>query len=229
MVYRKTALATSILALAIAMSAGLKKYENYLSDPDIAHKIYFDIAGQKEKELFTSSIMHSNRLYDYLWKEDTLFREELKKEAEFFSQKYNLSKTQFDTFRQLPYFADREHFLAYLKSENLFLKKSLERGHFLDAAIAAFHLGTSEEKVNSLLEESDIQIYKSGSSLINFNIKTMTKEELEKAVMNEWNTFLGNEIREIKIKPNKQILREYGETKKRILDLAEKRQSQWIK
>lgn len=223
-------LTTGIVAAGISLGAGISAYRDYFDDPDLIPKIVFDISGKVEEEKLVLTKVHPNKLYEYVQRNDDSFKKELEKESRFFSQAYHVGKqNELDPLsRQIPYFADREHFLAYLLGNRVFLKKSLERGHFLDAAIAAYQLGIEKSRVEMLLEKADIQMYKTGSALQFLNVSKMEKPKLEELAMKEQLIFMSNEIREIQQRSSARVLNQFGETKKRVIDLAEKRYREFV-
>ena len=225
---KMSTIAAGIVAVTTLLATPITLYRDYLADPDLLERIVFDFKGEKVKEKSVITVTHQNNLYKLLEENDTAFKEELEKESKFFSRAYHLEfkgKNQFydPISDQLSQFGDNKHFIAYLKSEKQFLKKSLEIGHFLDAALMANKIGYEKSKVDRLLSKKEIQTYKTGGPTEILSLDDMKESELESLMRKLWFLDIINEIHRIEEIAGKTTLERYGETRRIIKNLAQKK------
>lgn len=229
-VSRTACLAT--LALGVAGSVigtASMLYRDYLDDPDLLAKVQYDLGIKRpelERKHLRSPHIRNNDLYSLLIKGNLdEFKSELEKEASVFAIVYNTDRSKNPLFEinmkyQILGFADNATFLAYLKGNHAFMKASLERGFFLDSAIAALLERLEQEKIKLLLEKADIQLCHTNNPLTILDFPNMPIPEIEKHLFRD---LLFRTEWELSKFDRKTALEKYGETKKMILQQAKKR------
>lgn len=199
-----TLIATGTLAVSVAVGTFLAKYREYLGDPDLIPKVYYDISQiSKEKS-------QPDLLYTLLINNDSRFKSELEKRAKTLSK--NLPE-QLNNERLTIEFKDKEHFISYLQGPHQFLNKSLELGFFIDAAETAKRLELQQENIEALLNLSELQGNQMGYS----KLKKEDYPNISHWIPKDWFLRFFHETYSIKQYESKRILKSYGDTKRHII------------
>src|SRR3989344_435791 len=211
-------LGAGILALGVSIAAALESYKDYLNDPDLFAKVTFDILGKSQREPSCE-----NKLFELFSNKDPTFQRELENETQHLLKKYKIDLDKRWENQNDTRFRDADHFLSYMKGGPKFLKKSFDKGYFLDAAIIARHQGLNSNQTNLLLEKSYIQTYLTRSFLHDSKLNNLEGKFLEDFTEREWIRQMFNELKIMKKMSNKEILSKYGDTKKHLFSMIEKK------
>ncbi len=229
----KFPLFAGIIASATLGGTFAARYHHYFNDLDFLSKLKYDFLYEPEMKKY-SEHTHENRLYELLMTgTDEEFEKELKKEEEFFADQYHVPKYPeevlfTDSRTRLALFEDYETFFAYLQGKTPFLKESLKKGYFLDAFVLTEKLHLKKSLL--LLKASYIQSFHAGimQIIVDENIEEdfESGDSIGKIIVQDWLLRLSGHAEEIQSWNTKNTLKHFGETKKRIFDLARERYSE---
>ncbi len=218
---KKTALIAGLLALGVGVSAFTAKYRAYLTDPDFWSKVQYDLThclDCKDPSVLLELFVKGNP-------ED--FKRTLEEEIEMkYSFKQPPAKREMGRFQKQG-FGNKEILIAYLQDNNEFIKASIKQGYYRDAAIAG-HKIYDPLKILQLLKWGEIQAQITGIPL-EIRIQEESRptkinlEYPEKFANKEWLLRLKHDLTALKEYSPQRVIKELGETKKRIFALAKER------